>query len=230
MYHNKSWYVARCHTAFAQITIDVLAKIRIVTGNDAKNDEPGAMTAVTEYQQWARRIRESDEEAFHDLFMDSYQPLMRYALNFVKDTDVARDMLQEVYAHLWDIRDRLDEQKSLKALLYRMVKNRCINYIRSQRSVRLDDIAPSDQPSVEMKSEYINAESDELLERQLTKWIEALPPRQREAFELSRFDGLDHHEIADVMECAPRTVNNHIVSALNMLRKQLNEWKADRES
>lgn len=207
----------------------LIAKIRIVTGDNILEHEPVIMTAVSEYQQWARRIRDSDEEAFHDLFMDSYQPLMRYALNFVKDTDVARDILQEVYAHLWDIRDRLDDQKSLKALLYRMIKNRCINYIRSQRSVRLDDLALSDQPSVNMKDVASDKEQDEQLERQLTDWIEALPSRQREAFELSRFEGLDHNEIADVMDCAPRTVNNHIVSALNTLRKQLKKWKAERE-
>ncbi len=191
--------------------------------------EPVTMTAASEYKKWARRIRESDEKAFHDLFTDSYQPLMQYTLNFVKDTDVARDILQEVYVHLWDIRDRLDDQKSLKALLYRMVKNRSINYIRSQRSVRLDDIALSEQPSVNMSEVASDAELDEQLEQQLVYWIEELPSRQREAFELSRFEGLDHNEIADVMECAPRTVNNHIVSALNSLRKQLENWKAERE-
>ncbi len=188
------------------------------------------MTAVTEYQQWARRIRESDEEAFHDLFRDSYEPLMRYALNFVRDTDVARDILQEVYAHLWDIRGRLDETRSLKALLYRMIRNRCINYIRSRRPVRLDDLAPHEQPGEEMPTDELSLQADDELERQLAGWIEELPPRQREAFELSRFEGLDHHEIAEVMECAPRTVNNHIVSALNTLREQLNTWKKERES
>ncbi len=188
------------------------------------------MAKATDYQQWARKIRASDEKAFHDLFMDSYQPLMRYALNFVKDTDVAKDILQEVYAHLWDIRDRLDEKKSLKALLYRMVKNRSINLIRSRRPVRLDDVAPSEQPSEEMSPESIRSDSDGLLEKQLSEWIEALPPRQREAFELSRFEGFDHHEIAEVMECAPRTVNNHIVGALNTLREQLKQWKSQREN
>jgi len=206
---------------------------------DAKNSyrtryhlckDPATMTKASDYEQWARRIRASDQKAFHDLFMDSYQPLMRYALNFVKDTDVAKDILQEVYAHLWDIRDRLDEKKSLKALLYRMVKNRSINLIRSRRPVRLDDVAPADQPSEEMSTESIHPDSDELLEKQLSGWIESLPPRQREAFELSRFEGLDHHEIADVMECAPRTVNNHIVSALNTLREQLKQWKSQREN
>lgn len=187
------------------------------------------MTNATDYRQWARRIRRSEEKAFQELFMDSYQPLMRYSLNFIKDTDVASDILQEVYAHLWEIRDRLDEDKSLKALLYRMVKNRSINHIRARRPVRLDDVAPSEQPSEEMPAESIRMDSDDMLERQLSEWIEALPPRQREAFELSRFEGLDHHEIADVMECAPRTVNNHIVSALSTLREQLKKWKSEQE-
>jgi RNA polymerase sigma-70 factor, ECF subfamily len=187
------------------------------------------MTNENDYQQWTRRIRASDERAFHDLFMDSYQPLMRYALNFVKDSDVASDILQEVYAHLWEIRDRLDEKKSLKALLYRMVKNRSINVIRSRRPVRLDDVAPSEQPSEEMATESFRIDAGEVLEQRLSEWIEALPARQREAFELSRYEGLDHHEIAEVMECAPRTVNNHIVSALNTLREQLNHWKTERE-
>jgi RNA polymerase sigma-70 factor, ECF subfamily len=188
------------------------------------------MTNANDYRQWARRIRRSDDKAFHDLFVNSYQPLMRYALNFVKDSDVASDILQEVYAHLWEIRDRLDEDKSLKALLYRMVKNRSINVIRSRQSVRLEDLAPSDQPSEEMQAVTLEIDGSDVLERQLTDWIEALPPRQREAFELSRFEGFDHHEIAEVMECAPRTVNNHIVGALNTLREQLNKWKADQET
>ncbi|MFO8029427.1 MAG: RNA polymerase sigma-70 factor [Cyclonatronaceae bacterium] len=188
------------------------------------------MSTDTEYQYWAGRIRDSDEEAFSDLFRESYEPLMRYAYSFVKDADVAGDMLQEVYAHLWDIRNRLDERKSLKALLYRMTKNRCINYIRSRKSVRLDEVPLSDQPRVEMKTETDKQEAGSQLERQLGEWIEELPPRQREAFELSRFEGLDHHEIATVMECAPRTVNNHIVGALNTLRKRLHDWETERNN
>lgn len=159
--------------------------------------------------------------------MDSYDQLIRYADSIVRDPDVAADILQEVYAHLWEIRDRIDENKSLKALLYRMTRNRGINHVRAKRSVRLDELDPADQPSEEMElpgDESAGEESGEL-QRKIYEWIETLPLRQREAFELSRFEGLDHHEIADVMECAPRTVNNHIVSALGTLRNQLSEWE-----
>ncbi len=53
-------------------------------------------------------------------------------------------------------------------------------------------------------------------------WINELSDRRREAFELSRFEGLDHQEIADVMNLTVKTVNNHIVDALSHLRKRYN--------
>jgi DNA-directed RNA polymerase specialized sigma24 family protein len=53
-------------------------------------------------------------------------------------------------------------------------------------------------------------------------WINELSDRRREAFELSRFEGLDHNEIADVMNLSVKTVNNHIVDALSHLRMRYN--------
>ncbi len=183
------------------------------------------MRALTAYQDWARKIRESDEKAFQELFMDSYNPLYGYANSFVRDGEVARDILQDVYAHLWNIRDRLDDEKSLKALLYRMTRNRCINQIGAKKTSRIDDLPVSEQPVADSETDDENDYEEPELKQKLDEWIETLPDRQREAFELSRFEGLDHHEIAAVMECAPRTVNNHIVSALHTLRNHLEQWR-----
>ncbi|MBP3192545.1 RNA polymerase sigma factor [Natronogracilivirga saccharolytica] len=185
------------------------------------------MTASTQYHEWALRLRNSDESAFREIFTDSYDQLIRYADSIVRDPDAAADILQDVYAHLWEIRDRVDENRSLKALLYRMTRNRGINYLRMHRSVRLDELGPADVPAEELipaGEDDAGSESGELMKK-ITEWIESLPVRQREAFELSRFEGLDHHEIAKVMDCAPRTVNNHIVSALGTLRDRLKEWE-----
>src|SRR5699024_11721420 len=51
------------------------------------------------------------------------------------------------------------------------------------------------------------------------------PGRQGGGLKVSRFEGLDHDEVACVMDISPRTVNNHIVSALKTLREQWNEHK-----
>jgi RNA polymerase sigma-70 factor (ECF subfamily) len=48
-----------------------------------------------------------------------------------------------------------------------------------------------------------------------------LPDRQREALLLSRYEGLSHAEIAEIMGVSPRTVNNHLVSALKSIRNNV---------
>ncbi|MFB6272415.1 MAG: sigma factor-like helix-turn-helix DNA-binding protein, partial [Salinibacter sp.] len=45
------------------------------------------------------------------------------------------------------------------------------------------------------------------------------------ALVLSRFDGLSHEEVADVMDISPRTVNNHIVRALKHLRGRIRDYE-----
>ena len=61
-------------------------------------------------------------------------------------------------------------------------------------------------------------ETDELGHK-FTEWIRNMPERRREVFELSRFEGLQHDEIAGVMDLSIKTVNNHMVLALNYLRE-----------
>lgn len=182
------------------------------------------MSALTaeQFEEWGEELRLSNEKAYSELFRKTYNPMLRYASRIVADEEAARDVLQDVYIKLWHKRFELDTDKSLKALLYRMVRNKCYNYLRdhSRMSLGVDDTEPDPAPSVPDESED---EEQQKLKIRLNEWIEELPVRQREAFELSRFEGLDHEEIADVMECSPRTVNNHIVSALNHLRNRHNQ-------
>ena len=60
-----------------------------------------------------------------------------------------------------------------------------------------------------------------MLGARIHQWISDLPPRRREAFQLSRYEGLSHEEIAQVMNLTSRTVSNHIMLALVYLRKRL---------
>jgi RNA polymerase sigma-70 factor (ECF subfamily) len=63
-----------------------------------------------------------------------------------------------------------------------------------------------------------------LIGEKIGGWIQELPERRREAFELSRFHGLRHDEIAAVMGVATKTVENHILLALRFLRDKLNAF------
>ena len=166
----------------------------------------------------AEKISESDRQAFDRLFRLMYPRLVRFAFGYTQSRAIAGDIVQDVFVILWEKRHEVDSQRSLKAFLYRSVRNRSLNHLRDHatETVGLDSVSSLHSNHGNDGSE-IEEEPDPTIEM-VKKWIEELPDRQREAFKLSRYEGLDHEEIAGVMELSSNTVNNHIVAALDNLR------------
>lgn len=172
------------------------------------------------FVDWSRRIRLSDPAAYRALFDALNADLIRFAWRFTFDEESARDVVQDVFLKVWQVRETLDENRSLRALLYTMVRNRALNHRRSRRE---EEHAPDATGVWEPEGETDLAGETEagLLEKRIKGWIDQLPDRRREAFVLSRYHGMSHEEIASLMGLTPRTVNTHIVLALKDLRSKL---------
>lgn len=169
-------------------------------------------------QRWAEEIKQSNREAFDKLFRKLYPRLVYFAKGYTRDHAAAGDIAQDAFVALWQNRKDIDTERSLKAYLYTMVRNRALNNIRDRAAtVRLDveedELAGTDY----QHNEYDEPARPQVAE-QFEQWIEELPERQRETFKLSRYEGLDHEEIAGVMGISGKTVNNHMVAALSYLR------------
>lgn len=175
------------------------------------------------FAQWSERLLDSDQRAFSELFEAMHVTLLRYAWRYTRAQEPARDIVQEAFMKLWQMREDIDPDRSLKALLYTMVRNLALNHNRSAQYTNgtlpehdLHDHAPSADKQVDA----------DLLDAHLRRCIEDMPERRREAFVLSRYEGLSHDEIAQMMGLTPRTVNTHIVLALKDLRSRLGELQA----
>ena len=173
------------------------------------------------FDTWSRKLWASDREAFADLFDTMHTPLLRYAARLTTE-EAAYDVVQEAFVSLWRMRASLDPDRSLKSLLYTLVRNEALNQRRAmrRRQDRHAEYSPSRQPS---PSDEVDSDA---LRTRMRAWIDDLPERQREAFRLSRFDDLTHDEIADVMDIAPRTVTNHVTKALQTLRDRLDDHRS----
>ncbi|WP_340106784.1 RNA polymerase sigma-70 factor [Rhodohalobacter sp. 8-1] len=185
------------------------------------------MKKHTEQQltEWAEKISRSDQRAFDELFRAFYPILVRFAMRYVSNSTTSKDIVQECFITLWKTRTRIDASRSLKSYLYMMVRNKALNTIRDNSGVDIDHELASDQQMNQQPDEIEQEYESSKLERKLQLWIGLLPDRQKEAFRLSRFDGLDHDEIAEVMSVSPKTVNNHIVAALSTLRNRYEQYK-----
>ncbi len=78
-------------------------------------------------------LRSGDKRVFRNLFSEYYSPLCRYASIFISKEDV-EDVIQDFFAHLWENRETLVIQTSIKSYLYAAVRNRCISHIRHRQS------------------------------------------------------------------------------------------------
>ena len=181
-----------------------------------------------QFRRWSHGLLRSDATSYAELFDASYDALHRYALYITHDPAAASDILQDVYLKLWQVRETIDPERSLRALMYQMVRNYALNHER-QRKRHAAEAIEADHPSVGFDSVNDDELDAAVLKEQLQVWIEEMPQRRREAFMLSRFEGLSHEEIASLMDLAPKTVNNHIVLALQHIRSKLEAFK-DAES
>lgn len=181
-----------------------------------------------QFVSWAEEIRESNKRAFDDLFRSTYPQLIKFAASYTKEKSSASDIVQDSFVSLWQNRTVIDPNQSLKAYLYRIVRNRSLNYLRN-RSAEMTQSEIIVEDKLQPPEQVDSRENVNDLSEKFGEWIEQLPERQQEAFELSRFEGLSHTEIATVMEVSPKTVNNHIVAALRQLRSLYEEYSGKKK-
>jgi RNA polymerase sigma-70 factor (ECF subfamily) len=181
--------------------------------------EPTALdpTALDPYPEWTRRLRASDQSALAAVFHEAHDALVAYARRMLADASQARDVVQVAFIRLWEHRLTLDPERSIRAWLFRTVRNEALTRLRDARN-QARSLELWDEP-LQWRAPQPEALLDESeLGQAVQRWLDELPERQREAVRLSRFEGLSHEEIAEVMAIAPRTVNNHIVRGLQTLR------------
>jgi RNA polymerase sigma-70 factor (ECF subfamily) len=160
---------------------------------------------------------------FEALFRQNYSNLCSYAHNFLKDSETSEEIVQEVLVNLWKRRNSLEIRDSVKAYLFRAVRNSCMNYlkhlkVREQHASETRSAAPegtTDPEQVLIVSE---------LEERIRQAIDKLPIERKKAFCLSRYEGLTYPEIAERLDISVKTVENQIGSALKTLRKELAEY------
>jgi DNA-directed RNA polymerase specialized sigma24 family protein len=92
------------------------------------------MKNFTDEKILLQEIKGGNGEAFEFLFNSYYPRLRGYAARFVNDDEAVRDIIQESFLKFWEKRD-LIEAVSVSSLLFAMVRNACLNYLKHLRLV-----------------------------------------------------------------------------------------------
>ena len=167
-----------------------------------------------------RRLREGNEAAYEVLFKEYYVRLTIHANKFVEDTEVAKEIVQDLFVSIYEKREALNINSSLSSYLYRAVRNRSINFISSLK--QKDKYSQYIKHTTDNSDNAIeNIMNKTELETALFHAIADLPTKCRMIFKLNRFEGLSNGEIAERLELSKRTVETQISKALKILRSKL---------
>ena len=168
------------------------------------------------------QIRNNNVEAYKHLFELYYRDLYFFARKFLENREVAEEVVQDVFIALWENRDVLIIEKSIKSYLFASVKNRSINYLKSKiNNINFVNINNADSEShILITDQPLELEE---LDNLIQKAVSSLPPRCREMFHLSRNTEMTYQEIADALDVSKETVKSHINEAIKKIKAFLNK-------
>jgi len=168
-------------------------------------------------------LHKGNELVFKTVFNDYYERLCNYANTYINNMDEAEEMVQGTFLTLWEKRDVIDIHTSVKSYLYRAVHNNCVNRIKQlkvRREHREEYLHYVDIQYDQASQDLIGKE----LEKQIAAAIESLPPQCQTVFKLSRLENLTYNEIAEQLSLSVKTIENHMIKALRILRERLKEY------
>jgi len=174
------------------------------------------------------QLKSGDQKALELLFSIYFPRLNDFARNVVKDDVISQDIVQDVFVQIWEKRAKI-ENINMEAYLFRLVRNRCIDYIKHLKVVnnRMQEIQISSKYEELYRIDFIGNEPYVLIEKELKTKIEetiqSLPERCREVFVMSRMNGLKNKEIAEKLGINIKNVERHLSRAMQSFLKNFSE-------
>lgn len=165
-------------------------------------------------------LNNNDEKAIELLFDRFFDYLCAVVFRVIHDYEAARDVVQDIFFDLWKKRENIQIHIALRPYLRRAAVNRALNYIKRKRIVPNDDEDAAVDIVSNVPSGQAYLEKDEL-ESKIYSVIEALPPKCKLVFGMSRFENMSYQEIANALEISVKTVENQISKALKILRSEV---------
>ena len=178
-------------------------------------------------QQLINGLQKGDLNAFEELYRQYYVFLCLIAENMVRDPADAKEIVSDVFVRLWNIREKIEINTSVKGYLIRAVRNTSLNYLgqKRQNGILTDRLDDSDYQLYAWSSDYpLGRLFEEEARKILDQGIDSLPAACREIFLLSRNEELKYSEIAEKLGISVNTVKTQLKIALSRLREALKEY------
>lgn len=175
-----------------------------------------------------KKLSEGDKVSFGFLFNLYYKRLLSFALYYLNDEESAKDVIQDIFAIVWERQDELKEVHNLSSWLFSMTKNQCLKKIDhlkvrqkytdylKYRELEITQSALSYLDTTPVAFDEINA----IIE----KTLKGLSPQTRRIFEMSRFEHKKNKEISEELGISIKTVEANMSKSIKVFKSSLRHY------
>ena len=182
-----------------------------------------------------KRAKSGDYQAF-DLLVLKYQSrLISTAFKFVKDVQIAEDIVQDSFIKAFNALESFREDSSFYTWIYRITVNTSKNFLVSKkRKSELLNSDLSEEASYEIEPVETYSPEDLLqatqLQKVITETFDQLGEDTRTALTLRELDGLSYEQIAEVVNCPVGTVRSRIFRGREVIDEAISQYKQDNKT
>jgi RNA polymerase sigma-70 factor (ECF subfamily) len=171
-------------------------------------------------KELVNKLQNNEIEAFDILFRRYCDKLFRFSFSLLKEEEISKEIVQETFYRIWEIRRQIDSNKSFKSFLFSISYHLIIDELR---------LRMKDQEYRNFITRYFGEQSEkqvstidyQTIENKIKKAVEELPLKRKQIYHLSRNNGLSHKEIAKKLGITTKTVENQINLSLKHIKTRL---------
>lgn len=182
---------------------------------------------IVENTQLNVRLKEGNPLAYEELFKQTFPRLLGYCRLFVHDQAQSNDLVQECFVKLWEKRSTIKPLQSVESLLFVMLRNRCLNYLRDKKMQRTDqNIGFIEENELQhlYQLDFTGKEEKSLEEKlieAIQQSIEKLPEKRRLVFTKTKIEGKRNKDVADELGISVKAVEKHLHQAKEQIRQEV---------
>lgn len=172
-------------------------------------------------------LRDGNSGGYEKLYSLTATRLKNYCKLFLKEEALIEDLVQDAYVRLWEKRKLIRPDKSVESLLFTIVRNQCLNYLRDQK-LAADHFSIDENSWSDLQHLYqidFTGSEERTLEEQLLEAlklaIDHLPKRQTQILIKCKVEGRKQKEVADELGISLKAVEKSLAKSKIQLREIL---------
>ena len=173
------------------------------------------------------RVKAGDRESFDEVVRAYRAPVIQYIQRIIRNQDAAEDLAQEVFLRVYRARASWVPKANFRSWLYTVATNLAFNWLRGQRTRHRctpvqearDSGKPIDMPDVRPSVQAVLIKAERA--SQVRAAVSSLPPKQRAAVIMHKYEELEYEQIAVVLGCSLQAVRSLLFRAYERLRGEL---------